>query len=128
MPSCCMAVSWTCMVVLQAFVMKACCSRPCPVRCISLSYANCDDLVALAAAYTAGITSNHPFTDGNKRTAFVVGVLFIELNGMRFMASEEAAAAAMLALASGAWDEAAYAHFLRLNAKPGPDCPAPDPR
>ena len=90
--------------------------------------ANCADLAALAAAYTAGITRNHPFMDGNKRTAFVAGALFLELNGMRLVASEEEAAAAMLALASGAWDEATYAHFLRLNAKPGPDCPAPGSR
>jgi hypothetical protein len=39
---------------------------------------------------------NHPFVDGNKRTGFVVGVLFLELNGYRFTASEEAAAQAVL--------------------------------
>lgn len=42
---------------------------------------------------------NHPFVDGNKRTGFVIGVLFLELNGYRFTASEEAAAQAVLDLA-----------------------------
>jgi death on curing protein len=39
------------------------------------------DLIDMAAAYTAGIVRNHPFVDGNKRTGFVVGVLFLEMNG-----------------------------------------------
>ena len=38
------------------------------------------DLVEMAAQYTAGIIRNHPFVDGNKRTAFVVGVVFLEIN------------------------------------------------
>ena len=48
------------------------------------------DVVDLAAKYTADIVQNHPLVDGNKRTGFVVGVLFLELNGYRFTASEEA--------------------------------------
>ena len=50
----------------------------------------------MAAAYTAGIVRNHPFMDGNKRTGFVVGILFLELNGYRFTASEEDAAKAVM--------------------------------
>src|ERR1051326_3649480 len=42
------------------------------------------DIIDLAATYTVGIVKNHPFVDGNKRTGFVVGVLFLELNGYRF--------------------------------------------
>ena len=49
------------------------------------------DVIDLATAYTAGIVRNHPFVDGNKRTGFVVGILFLELNGYRFTASEESA-------------------------------------
>ena len=49
----------------------------------------------MAAAYAAGIVRDHPFIDGNKRTGFVVGVLFLELNGYRFVASEEDAAEAI---------------------------------
>lgn len=80
------------------------------------------DLAKLAAAYTAGIVQNHPFVDGNKRTGFVLGVLFLELNGLRFEADEAAAAQAVIELAAGTLDEAAYAAFLRSNvscAKPG---------
>jgi death-on-curing protein len=58
-----------------------------------LAYAAADTLV-LAAKYTAGIVKNHPFLDGNQRTGFVVGVLFLELNGYRFTASEEVTAQA----------------------------------
>ena len=37
----------------------------------------------------AGLVQNHPFIDGNKRTGFVIGILFLELNGARFTATEE---------------------------------------
>jgi death on curing protein len=73
------------------------------------------DLIDMAAAYTAGIVQNHPFVDGNKRTGFVIGILFLELNGYRFTANEIAAAEAVLALAAGNLDEAGYAAFLREN-------------
>lgn len=75
------------------------------------------DVIALAAVYTAGVVKNHPFLDGNKRTGFVVGVLFLELNGYRFLATEEAAAAAVLALAAGEIDEDGYRDFLRANTE-----------
>ena len=75
------------------------------------------DIVELAAKYTAGIVQNHPFIDGNKRTGFVVGVLFLELNGYRFTASEEAAAQAVLELAAGTLEEKGFYEFLRANSK-----------
>jgi death-on-curing protein len=75
------------------------------------------DVVELAAKYTAGIVQNHPFVDGNKRTGFVVGVLYLELNGYRFTASEEAAAQAVLELAAGRMDERGFSEFLRANSK-----------
>lgn len=62
---------------------------------------------------------NHPFVDGNKRTGFVLGVLFLELNGQRFVAREEDDAAAVMALAAGEWDEAGYGAFLRANIAAG---------
>jgi death-on-curing protein len=80
-----------------------------------LAYAASPDLVEMAAAYTAGIVRNHPFVDGNKRTGFVIGILFLELNGYRFQASEEAAAQAVIALAAGSTDEAGYGSFLLDN-------------
>ena len=75
------------------------------------------DIIELAAKYTAGIIQNHPFIDGNKRTGFVVGVLFLELNGYCFTASEEAAALAVIELAAGTIDEKGYCQFIRANAR-----------
>lgn len=82
-----------------------------------LTYAESAGTVAMAAAYTAGIVRNHPFTDGNKRTGFLVGILFLELNGYRFVASEEDAAKAVIDLASGALSEAGYVAFLQAHAR-----------
>lgn len=81
------------------------------------AYADTPHIIDMATAYTAGIVRNHPFVDGNKRTGFVVGILFLELNGYRFIASEEDAAQAVLNLAAGTLDEAGYARFLRANAR-----------
>lgn len=81
------------------------------------SHAERASIVHMAALYTAGIVSNHPFVDGNKRTGFVMGVLFLELNGYSFTASEEAAAQAVIALAAGGLDEAGYAAFLADNVR-----------
>ena len=58
------------------------------------------DVIDMATVNTAEIVRNHPFIDGNKRTGFVVGILFLELNGYRFTASEEDAARAMPELAA----------------------------
>jgi len=73
------------------------------------------NLIDMATAYTAGIVKNHPFVDGNKRTGFVAGILFLELDGFRFAATEEAAADAVIALAVGSLNEAGYTAFLREN-------------
>ena len=79
------------------------------------AYRRSPKLIGMAAAYTAGIIRNHPFVDGNKRTGFLVGVLFLELNGYRFIASEEEATQAVLDLASGKIAEAAFARWLAAN-------------
>lgn len=79
------------------------------------AYGDAPDTVDMAVAYTAGIVRNHPFVDGNKRTAFVVGVLFLELNGYRFIATEEDATQAVLGLAAGTLDEASFSRWLRAN-------------
>jgi death on curing protein len=81
------------------------------------AYADSPDVVEMAALYTSGLVRNHPFVDGNKRVAFVVGVLFLELNDFRFIASEEDATQAVLSLASGTLNEAAYTTWLRANSK-----------
>jgi death-on-curing protein len=80
------------------------------------AYGDDIDVFVLATAYTAGIVRNHPFIDGSKRTGFVVGILFLELNGARFTASEEAATRAVIGLAASELDDAAYVAFLRTNS------------
>jgi len=83
-----------------------------------LAYVGAAGIVQLAAILTAGIVRNRPFVDGSKHSGFVVGILFLELNGHAFTASEEEAAQAVLALASGALDENGYAAFLAANTAP----------
>jgi death on curing protein len=82
------------------------------------AYGKSHGIVELAAIYTVGIVRNHPFVDGNKRTAFLVGVLFLETNGFRFTASEEDAANAIWALAAGKLDEPAFVTWLLDNVEP----------
>jgi death-on-curing protein len=79
------------------------------------AYGDSPDIIDMAAAYIAGIVRNHPFIDGNKRTGFLIGVLFLELNGACFTATEESAAQAILSLAAGTLDEPALAPWLRSN-------------
>jgi death-on-curing protein len=74
------------------------------------------DLPTLAAAYAFGLARNHPFVDGNKRTAFVAAEVFLELNGMTVTASDEACVLTMVRLAAGEMEETVYAHWLRENA------------
>jgi death-on-curing protein len=70
----------------------------------------------MAALYVAGIVRNHPFVDGNKRTGFVIGVLFLELHGYEFKATEENATQAVTDLAAGKLDEASFGHWLRSSS------------
>lgn len=94
-------------------LLRAALARPQQLR----AYQAGADGIQMAAAYTAGIVRDHPFMDGNKSTGFVVGVLFLELNGYRFVASEEDAAQAVLSLAAGRLEEEAFAAWMRVNAK-----------
>jgi death-on-curing protein len=71
------------------------------------------DLAALAAAYAIGITRNHPFVDGNKRTALVVARTFLKLNGHDFDASQEEKYQTFLRLAEGALTEEELADWIR---------------
>ena len=73
-------------------------------------------LFDLAASYGYGIVKNHPFIDGNKRTGFIVAVVFLELNGQAFRASEVDAALQTLALAAGEVSEASYSEWLKVNS------------
>ena len=71
----------------------------------------------LAAAYAFGLVRNHPFVDGNKRIGFTTAVLFLEVNGYRFTASEVDATVKTLALAAHDLDEAGYAAWLKTSSK-----------
>ena len=75
------------------------------------------DLCRLAAAYAVGIARNHPFVDGNKRTAFLAATVFLERNGLVFTAEPGAAAVFMIAAADGSMDEAALATWLRDHTR-----------
>ena len=69
----------------------------------------------LAAAYAFGIAKNHPFVDGNKRTAFIAMAVFLLANGHCLVASQDDATAAMLALASGTLSEDGLAAWLEAH-------------
>jgi death-on-curing protein len=71
------------------------------------------DIADLAASYGYGIARNHPFNDGNKRTAFVVTELFLTLNGYRLLAEDIASVLTMLAVASGEVSEDQFADWIR---------------
>jgi death-on-curing protein len=72
-----------------------------------------DDRHALAAAYAFGIARNHPFVDGNKRTAHVCYRAFLAMNDVELLASDEEKYLRMLSLAEGSLDEAGFAAWLR---------------
>jgi death on curing protein len=76
------------------------------------------DAADLAAAYGYGIARNHPFIDGNKRTAFVAVELFLELNRQSLMADDQNCVLTMLAVADGSLDEVAFAGWTRARLKP----------
>ena len=71
------------------------------------------DAAALAAAYAFGIARNHPFTDGNKRTAAVTMLVFLGYNGVAYAISEAELVVMTLALAAGDLSEDEVAGWLR---------------
>ncbi|OYV40273.1 MAG: death-on-curing protein [Thiomonas sp. 20-64-5] len=76
------------------------------------------DLAALAAAYGVGLAKNHAFIDGNKRAAFLAVGLCLALNGQRLAATQADATLTMLAIASGALGEDAFAAWSRAHLMP----------
>lgn len=71
------------------------------------------DAAALAAGYAYGLARNHPFVDGNKRTAAVVSETFLDLNGWALNASDAELAVAFMALAAGELSEEELADWFR---------------
>lgn len=76
------------------------------------------DVAALAAAYAFGIARNHPFVDGNKRTAAVVSETFLMLNGYELAASDAELVVAFVELAAGALSEGEMAEWFREFIRP----------
>jgi death-on-curing protein len=74
--------------------------------------------IAGLAAYAVGIARNHPFLDGNKRTAWVVAEIFLLKNGYELIASDGDGVRAMLAVADGSMLEPDFAAWLRSNLTP----------
>ncbi|MDX9707429.1 MAG: type II toxin-antitoxin system death-on-curing family toxin [Azospira sp.] len=74
------------------------------------------DVFDLAAAYAFGIARNHPFIDGNKRTAYVCAELFLALNGWRLVEDDSVCVTRMLALAAGELSETDFAAWLRAGS------------
>jgi death-on-curing protein len=75
------------------------------------------DLPLLAALYGIGVAQNHPFLDGNKRTAFQVMYVFLGLNDLRILASEAEVVRIMLEVANGVLGEDALASWLREHTE-----------
>lgn len=73
------------------------------------------DVASLAAAYAYGIVKNHPFVDGNKRTAYVVMRTFLKLNGYDIQASSEEKYQIWIALAAGTLSEEELAEWIRKH-------------
>lgn len=71
----------------------------------------------LAAAHGYGVSRNHPFIDGNKRTGFVAAELFFAPNGWALHADDADRVLTMLAVAAGDITEAAFAAWLRRYAQ-----------
>ena len=71
------------------------------------------DIHEMAAAYLFHLVKNHPFVDGNKRTGSVASLVFLDMNGYRFGASEDDFAEMVLSVARGDLDKAETAIFIR---------------
>ena len=84
-------------------------------RPTNLALYSAPDFAALAAAYGYGISRNHAFLDGNKRTGFVAAELFCALNGYELVASDAECVLTMLAVAAGDITEDALADWLRTH-------------
>ena len=79
------------------------------------SYEPTSDLASLAAAYAFGLARAHPFSDGNKRTAFVTMMTFLGLNQKELSTTEVDVVKMMVALAGGAVTEAVLADWIRVR-------------
>ncbi len=85
------------------------------------AYETIDRITDLAATYAVALSSNHPFVDGNKRTAFLAMGLFLEKNGLALTAGPVDATLTMLKVATGELDIDALAKWIEANSRPSAD-------
>ncbi len=83
-----------------------------------LAHYGSPDAADLAASYGYGISRNHPFIDGNKRTGFVALELFLALNGYDLSATDADCVLTMVSVAAGELEEAAFAQWVRSHCQP----------
>ena len=96
--------------IRESHLLESALARPQQLLC----YGNpAPDLCTLAASYALGIAKNHPFLDGNKRTAFVVYRVFLKWNGLILTAPRMDRYDRMVALAAGELTEEEFAAWLR---------------
>lgn len=86
-----------------------------------LAYASGADLCLLAAAYGYGLATSHPYSDGNKRIAFVAMYTFLGINGLEIVAPEPDVVQVMRDVAAGTRDEASLVEWLRAHVEPFAD-------
>ncbi|MBX3476004.1 MAG: type II toxin-antitoxin system death-on-curing family toxin [Brevundimonas sp.] len=79
-------------------------------------YEGVEDVCELAATYAVGIAKNHPFADGNKRSAFIAMATFLLINARPLVADQTDATTTMLAVAAGEMEEPALAAWIRANS------------
>jgi death-on-curing protein len=82
------------------------------------AYEGVNDIVDLAATYALSLSSNHPFVDGNKRTAFLGMGLFLAKHGLHLTAGQVDATLTMFKVAAGEMDIEGVAEWLRINVAP----------
>lgn len=100
--------------IRDANLMESALARPRNLH----AYGEGSSLASLAAAYAFGIAKNHPFNDGNKRTAMVVALTFLRINGLALEAGAEERYSRFEAIASGRIGERALAQWLERHCFP----------
>ncbi len=96
--------------IRDAGLLESALSRP-----LNIAADGSPDVSDLAASYCLGLVKNHPFVDGNKRTAFLAVGMFLYLNGYRLQATQAEATLTILSVADGSLSEPAFASWLRAH-------------
>lgn len=82
------------------------------------AYEPASSIFDLAAVLCVGIVKNHPFNDGNKRTALLATRAFLYLNGQELEPTQTDEVTTLVAVADGSLDEHRFAEWLKRNSRP----------